>query len=163
VGDSVPKSDLRNNIVQLIQGQTTAAIPSLIEQALSRDPQLSTPDLPQTTHKQMITTISHAHRLCGAQRHVFVQAEVNALMREVDPQRLAARWTFTGKMSPHQKRWVDEKVEQAIKRVIRQQTAHEQQTATPSRTQARDNAALGRSAPHTGSNGVTSTCVRGWT
>jgi hypothetical protein len=152
-GDGVSKSDLRDNIVELIQGQTTAAVSSLIEQAVFRRPQTSAPDLLQTTHEQMTTTISqalhYAHRLGRAPRHVSVQAEIGALLSEFNTHKLAAQWTPTssskGKMNQQQKRWVEEKMEQAIKEVIRQQYQDRPtqrraaiNTATPSHTQARD-------------------------
>jgi hypothetical protein len=144
---------LRDNIVGLIQGQTTAALSSLIEQALFRHPQPSGSDLRQVTHEKMTNTISqalnYAHRLGRALTHVSVQAEMRALLGEFDTQRLAARWTptspSTGKLNQQQKRWVEEKVEQAIKRVMRQQyqgrpTQRRRpiNTATPSRTQTRE-------------------------
>jgi hypothetical protein len=72
--------------------------------------------------------LHYAHRLSRAPeenpRHVFVPTEIKALLGEFNTQRLMAQWifTFTQKMNQLQKQWVEERVERAIKRTMRQQT-----------------------------------------
>jgi hypothetical protein len=123
IAKELSASSMLADLVILIQDQTTAAIASLIENALFRPSRSPAPDEVQERMAGIISKALHyAHGLSRAPGHdldhAFVQRETKALMGEFELRKLIAQWTFTRGMNNHQKRGVKESVERAIKRVM---------------------------------------------